>query len=124
MVEILLGNYSPTIYYLSKFIEEAVLATFTSFLFGIIVFWACSLQGSFLVFAAVYYLTTMCGICLAYAVAAIAPNMDAANALLPTAIARIFRSIVGEVMFCSTCRMSNGDFSQKGTKWIHGCSPL
>eukprot|EP00438_Fugacium_kawagutii_P019626 Skav232799 [mRNA] locus=scaffold614:318390:319139:+ [translate_table: standard] len=31
-----------------------------------------------------YFLTTMVGIVLAYAVAAVAPNMEAANALLPT----------------------------------------
>lgn len=78
------GCYSPLVYYLSKFIEEAVLAIFTSLLFATITFFGCNLQGSFLVFASVYYLTTMCGICLAYAVAAIAPNMDAANALLPS----------------------------------------
>ena len=34
--------------------------------------------------AAGYFLTTMVGIVLAYAVAAVAPNMEAANALLPT----------------------------------------
>jgi ABC-type multidrug transport system ATPase subunit len=78
------GCYTPVTYYLAKFIEEAVLASFTSLLFGVIVFWACSLQGSFFVFALAYYLTTMCGICLAYTVAAVAPTMDAANALLPT----------------------------------------
>jgi len=78
------GCYSPLVYYLSKFVEEAVLAVFTSLLFACITFFGCNLQGSFWVFASVYYLTTMCGICLAYAVAAIAPNMDAANALLPT----------------------------------------
>ena len=78
------GCYSPLVYYLSKFIEEAVLAVFTSLLFACITFFGCNLQGSFWVFASVYYLTTMCGICLAYAVAAVAPNMDAANALLPT----------------------------------------
>ena len=78
------GCYSPMVYYLSKFTEEAVLAIFTSVLFACITFFGCDLQGSFVVFAGVYYLTTMCGICLAYAVAAIAPNMDAANALLPT----------------------------------------
>lgn len=48
------------------------------------VFWAMELQGSFLIFAASYFLTTMVGIVLAYAVAAVAPNMEAANALLPT----------------------------------------
>ena len=78
------GCYSPLVYYLSKFVEEAVLAVFTSLLFACITFFGCNLQGSFWVFASVYYLTTMCGICLAYAVAAVAPNMDAANALLPT----------------------------------------
>ena len=78
------GCYTPLVYYLSKFIEEAVLCIFTSLLFSVITFFGCQLQGSFWVFASVYYLTTMCGICLAYAVAAIAPNMEAANALLPT----------------------------------------
>ena len=42
------------------------------------------LQGSFWIFVINYYLTTMTGICLAYAVAALVPTMDAANALLPT----------------------------------------
>jgi len=78
------GNYSATIYYLSKFIEEALLASLTSFLFGLIVFWSCSLQGSFFTFVFTYYLTTMTGILLAYAIAALSPNMDAANALLPS----------------------------------------
>ena len=48
------GCYTPVTYYLAKFIEEAVLASFTSLLFGVIVFWACSLQGSFFVFALAY----------------------------------------------------------------------
>jgi len=71
-------------YYLAKFIEEAVLCTITSLVFGVIVFFAMKLQGSFLNFAVAYFLTTMVGIVLAYAVAAVAPNMEAANALLPT----------------------------------------
>merc|ERR1711871_1615757 len=44
------GCYSPIVYYAAKFIEEGVLATFTSVLFGVIVFFGCNLQGSFLVF--------------------------------------------------------------------------
>ena len=60
------GCYSPVVYYLAKFVEEAVLASVTSLLFALIVFFSCSLQGSFLVFALVYFLTTMTGICLAY----------------------------------------------------------
>jgi len=78
------GFYSPLIYYLSKFIEEATLATLTSVLFSVIIFFGCSLYGSFGVFVVAYFLTTMTGICLAYAVAALVPSMDAANALLPT----------------------------------------
>lgn len=78
--------YSPLVYYLSKFIEEAFLCIFTSSLFSCIVFFGVQLQGSFWTFFAVYYLTTMNGITLAYAVAAVAPNMDAANALLPTLV--------------------------------------
>ena len=78
-------NPTPNqVYYLAKFVEEAVLASVTSLLFALIVFFSCSLQGSFLVFALVYFLTTMTGICLAYGVAAVVPTMEAANAVLPT----------------------------------------
>jgi len=78
------GLYFGITYYLSKFIEEAVLCTITSLVFSAVVFFAMSLKGSFLIFVAVYFLTSMVGIALAYAVAAVAPNMEAANALLPT----------------------------------------
>jgi len=53
-------------------------------IFSAIVFFSCQLQGSFFIFVITYYLTTMCGIVLAYMVAAVAPTMEAANALLPT----------------------------------------
>jgi len=78
------GCYTPIVYYLSKFIEEGFLCIFTTLLFCVQVFYGLSLQGSFWIFCANYYLTTMTGICLAYAVAALVPTMDAANALLPT----------------------------------------
>ncbi|CAE8602292.1 unnamed protein product, partial [Polarella glacialis] len=39
---------------------------------------------NFGIFAATYFTTSMVGIVLAYAVAAVAPTMEAANALLPT----------------------------------------
>merc|ERR1711985_61867 len=68
------GCYMACTYYVAKFIEEAVLCVMTSFLFSVIVFWGIGLQGSFLIFVVVYYMTTMLGIVLAYA----------ANALLPT----------------------------------------
>ena len=80
------GCYAPATYYAAKFIEEGVLATVTSLLFCVIVHFGCALQGNFFVFAAPYYLTTMLGIILAYAVAALAPTMEAANAILPTMV--------------------------------------
>lgn len=78
------GLYWAVTYYAAKFIEESVLCAITSLLFSVIVFFAMSLQGSFIIFVLTYYLTAMTGIVLAYLVAAIAPNMEAANALLPT----------------------------------------
>jgi len=78
------GCYSPLVYYLSKFFEEALLCIATTLLFSAIVFFGVRLQGNFWIFVVNYYLTTMTGICLAYAVAALVPTMDAANALLPT----------------------------------------
>lgn len=78
------GCYTAVVYYLSKFFEEAILCTLTSLVFSAIVFFVMKLQGSFVIFAVSYFLTTMVGIVLAYAVAAFAPNMEAANALLPT----------------------------------------
>jgi len=78
------GCYNAVTYYVAKFIEEAVLCTLTSTVFSVVVFFAMKLQGSFLLFAVTYFLTSMVGIVLAYAVAAVAPNMEAANALLPT----------------------------------------
>ena len=38
------GCYSPLVYYLSKFIEEAFLCVFTSLLFSVIVFFGVKLQ--------------------------------------------------------------------------------
>jgi len=78
------GCYCAVTYYFAKFVEEAVLCVFTSLIFSVCVFFAMSLQGSFIIFWLIYFLTTMVGIVLAYAVAAAAPTMEAANALLPT----------------------------------------
>ena len=38
------GCYSPLVYYLSKFLEEAILCGLTTTLFGMIVFWGLNLQ--------------------------------------------------------------------------------
>jgi hypothetical protein len=42
------------------------------------------LVGSFWLFWAAYYVTLAVGVAVAYFVAAVAPSMDAANAMLPT----------------------------------------
>ena len=80
------GCYHPATYYMSKFIEEGVLATITSLIFCAIIHYGCSLQGHLGLLFISYYLTTMMGIILAYAVAAVAPTMEAANAILPTMV--------------------------------------
>ena len=69
------GCYSPTTYYFSKFIEEAVIALFTSALFCVIVFFGLKLTGNFGVFFLTYYLTTLIGVILAYAVSAAVPSL-------------------------------------------------
>jgi len=78
------GCYAAWTYYVSKFIEEAILCILSSLIFSAIVFFSLRLQGSFFVFALAYFLTAMVGIVLAYCVASVAPTMEAANALLPT----------------------------------------
>ena len=71
---------------MAKFVEEGVLATITSLIFCLVVFFGCALQGNFFLLFISYYLTTMMGIILAYAVAAVSPTMEAANAILPTLV--------------------------------------
>ena len=80
------GCYAPATYYMAKFIEEGVLATISSLIFCIVVHFGCALQGNFFLHFISYYLTTMMGIILAYAVAAVAPTMEATNAILPTLV--------------------------------------
>ena len=69
------GCYYPTTYYFSKFAEEAIIALFTSMTFCLIVFFGLKLTGNFGVFFLTYYLTTLIGVILAYAVAAAVPSL-------------------------------------------------
>ncbi|CAD7940508.1 unnamed protein product [Amoebophrya sp. A25] len=78
------GCFGPFTYYASKFLEESTLCIFTSVFFVLTVSWAVNLTGNVLVFILLYYVTAMLGIVLAYLFAAVSPNMDVANALLPT----------------------------------------
>ncbi|GMH35776.1 hypothetical protein BSKO_03644 [Bryopsis sp. KO-2023] len=78
------GLYRVITYLCAKMVDELVVAGFASAIFGIIVFMMVGLQGSFLTFWLAYFLTLTNGIVLAYCVAAFSPNMDVANAALPT----------------------------------------
>jgi len=69
------GCYAPTTYYASKCVQEAILALFTSGLFCVITFFGLDLPGNFGIFFVTYYLTTLIGIILAYAVASIIPSL-------------------------------------------------
>jgi hypothetical protein len=64
--------------------DELILATFCSIIFAAATFYAIGFQGSFALFWLVYILQLYIGIALAYFIAAASPNMETANALLPT----------------------------------------
>lgn len=81
------GLYNSVTYYVAKLIEEAVMSIVIIFLFSLALYSALDLRGSFWVFAATLYTTNFIGIVVAYAIAAIAPNMEIANATLPAYLA-------------------------------------
>ena len=69
------GCYAPATYYFAKFLEEAFIALFTSGIFSVIVYFSLALTGNFGVFFVAYYLTTLIGVILAYAVSAVVPSL-------------------------------------------------
>ncbi|CAE7528062.1 abcG18, partial [Symbiodinium pilosum] len=81
------GLYNSVTYYAVKLIEEAVMSVVVIFLFSLALYTALGLYGSFGVFFATLYTTNFIGIVVAYAIAAIAPNMEIANATLPAYLA-------------------------------------
>merc|ERR1712070_1136458 len=83
------GCYSPCAYYIFKLIQEGFLCVFTSLMFILVVYWGVGFQGNFGTMAAIYYLTTMISIALAYAIASLAPDVDAASAMLPTYVTTV-----------------------------------
>lgn len=78
------GLYNVFSYLLYKICEELGVAFFSSIIFSNVVFWPIKLQGQWVLFWLVYYATLGCGIVLAYCIAALSPNMDVANAALPS----------------------------------------
>jgi len=78
------GLYRVITYMCAKIVDELLIALVASGVFGAVVFFPVELQGSFALFWFIYFATLSCGIVLAYFVAALSPNMDVANAALPT----------------------------------------
>ena len=77
------GSYPLFSYVAYKFIEEGVLAIPVTLVAHTALYLGCALQGSFAIFWICNYMVLSCGIALAYVCASVAPNMDAANTLLP-----------------------------------------
>ena len=78
------GLYRPMAYLVFKMLDEMFLLLPVTLVLGAVVFYAMSLTGSFVLFWLVYYFTLGNGVVLAYLVSAVSPNMEAANAILPT----------------------------------------
>ncbi|EOD09781.1 hypothetical protein EMIHUDRAFT_105511 [Emiliania huxleyi CCMP1516] len=68
---------------------EGFLCVFTSLLFTVVIFWGVQFQGSFFILMLSYYLVTMISIALAYAIASLAPTLEAASAMLPTYVTTV-----------------------------------
>ncbi|KAK9804269.1 hypothetical protein WJX72_004137 [[Myrmecia] bisecta] len=77
------GLYRVITYLTFKIAEELVLAAFISLASTLLVYFTVQLQGSFMIVFLIYLITLSNGIVLAYAIGAISPTMDFANAALP-----------------------------------------
>ncbi|GBF95049.1 P-loop containing nucleoside triphosphate hydrolase [Raphidocelis subcapitata] len=83
------GLYRVITYLLGKMTDEVGIALFGSVVMSVVVYFGVKLQGSLVVFWMVYFSTICAGIGMAYAVASLSPNMDVANASLPTYVATL-----------------------------------
>lgn len=77
------GLYRVITYLVGKMLDELILAAVSSVIFAAIIWAAVDLQGSFAIFWAVYLGNLLVGVAIAYSIAAVAPSLDAANAMLP-----------------------------------------
>jgi ATP-binding cassette, subfamily G (WHITE), member 2 len=94
------GLYRPITYLISKLFDELLINAVVSLIFSLFVFYLVDLQGDFVVFWLAYLATLACGINTAYLVATLAPNMDVANAALPTYTVRCGSSKKNENIEC------------------------
>jgi len=77
------GCYPTLSYVLFKLLEEAIPNIIASLIFVALTWSVIELPGNFFWHWIIYYFTGQTGIALAYAVSAVARNMDEANTLLP-----------------------------------------
>ena len=79
------GLYTPASYLAAKMLGEGVVYVFVSIAVTAMVWWPCALdgRGDYLAFWAGNLVTTLSGVALGYAVAALSPSMGVANAALP-----------------------------------------
>jgi ATP-binding cassette, subfamily G (WHITE), member 2 len=82
------GLYRPITYLLAKLFDELFITLIASVVFAVFVYKVVDLQGSFVLFWLTYLVTLSIGIVVAYTVAILSPNMDVANAALPTYVVR------------------------------------
>jgi hypothetical protein len=126
------GLYRPITYLLAKFFDEIFITVFASVLFSVFVFYVIDLPGSFVLFWLTYLVTLSTGIVLAYVVATLSPNMDVANAALPTYVVRphtfspyrrgpVSFRISPRILFGKgICRTSRCSKSEKAWLWPRG----
>ena len=128
------GLYRPITYLLAKIFDEIFVTTISSLVFSAFVFYVVKLQGDFIIFWLTYFVTLSTGIVLAYVVATLAPNMDVANAALPTYVVRppllsLFTSLPGRhcfphlVCFCVTVPSWTQMTTNQAKCWSALCTP-
>ena len=82
------GLYGEATYLTFIFGMEAVLATVTCSVYTVIVYWAIHFHINFALLWVVYYVSALIGISAAFFFAAVSPNLQIANALLPIYMVR------------------------------------
>jgi len=77
------GLFHVNTYLMSKMIDELMINSLSSLVMCMTIYCGIGLSGNFGTFWFTYFVGVATGIAIAYFVAAISPNMDVANALLP-----------------------------------------
>ncbi|KAK9823026.1 hypothetical protein WJX81_000228 [Elliptochloris bilobata] len=91
------GLYQPITYLAAKLLSEGAVALVQSLALCALTYFPLHLGGQWVLYWFVYFLTTCIGVVLAYAIAALSPNIYVANAALPAyVITPLF--FVGQLM--------------------------